>query len=60
MENGTITIFVQKSIEKNVKMEEKYITITFWRNNIDNRNYLGNALKLPDGYGKEEFRNANI
>ena len=32
----------------------------FLRDNIVGKNAIGNALKLTDGYGKEEFNNDNI
>ena len=40
--------------------EEKGMTLIFSRDDIVGKNSLGNAVKLPGGYCKEEFNNINL
>ena len=49
---------VHQSIDKHIIKGGKSMTITFFRDSIVGKNYSGNELELPDGYGKEDFNNA--
>ena len=40
--------------------EEKDVKIMFLSDNIDSKNSLRNALKLPDDYSKIDLKNPNI
>ena len=49
-----------RSIENGLINNEKALTMIFVRDIIVDKNTFGDALSLPDGYGKEEFINTYI
>ena len=57
MSNDTITKLVLASIKKVLIEDEKELTVNFVRNKYFGKNWLGDTLLLPDGYGKENFIN---
>ena len=60
MDNKAIYQLLTTSIEKGVINHEKELTINFVKGYNCWKNAFGDALSLPDGYGKEEFNNTYI
>ena len=57
MGNEALNNLVHRSIDKHLINEEKGMILRFFRDSIVGKNYLGNELKLPDGYCKKDFNN---
>ena len=60
MLNKAINQLLKKSIEKCLINNKKEFTMTFVRDKIVGKNMFGDALSLPNGYGKEDFINTLI